>query len=93
MKDEGKQSNSFFNIISFFALVILAILVLVNALNIFSEQVKMVLETIKNVLILLIISVNAYKFVKGKAKGWKITYWISLLVFIAGTILIWFIKK
>lgn len=92
----SKNSNkNILNLFSFSALIIVAILVVINnLLPIIGVEIKGslmgVLSTIKDVLILLVVGLSAYAFVEGKTKSWKITFWVSVAVFAVGIILIWF---
>lgn len=92
----SKNSNkNILNLFSFSALIIVAILVVINnLLPIIGVEIKGslmgVLSTIKDVLILLVVGLSAYAFVEGKTKAWKITFWVSVAVFAVGIILIWF---
>lgn len=89
MKSENKN---IFNLFSFIVLVIAAVLIFVNKLlpvigiNA-GGPLFAILDTIKDVLILIVIGLLAYNFAKGKKKGWKITYWVSLGLFVAGIVL------
>ena len=39
-----------------------------------------------NIALLIAIAVPAYQFVKYKSKGWRVFYWVSLILFILGVI-------
>ena len=47
------------------------------------------LSTVKNVCFLVVIGITAYNFVKGKSKGWLITYIVAMSIIILTTIFIW----
>lgn len=91
----SKSNKSILNLFCFIALIIIAVLVLINNLlpiigvNI-SGSFFSLLNTIKEIMILIVISLSAYNFVAGKTKAWRIIYWIAIALFIAGIILIWF---
>ena len=92
MKDGEKQIN-LLNLFAFVALVIFAILQVVGVFSHFNllkiqGALITILDTIKNLCVAIVIGVTAYKFVKGKSKGYLYTYWISLAVFILCSILI-----
>lgn len=57
------------------------------------EQVKGSMGTasgimtfIGNILIIIALGLPAYGYVKGKSKGWKIFYWISIAIFALGIV-------
>ena len=90
MKKEG-----FISFLAFLALLIVATLFIASGvlpyLGIeFTDTVINVLDTIRSVFILIIVGVFSYRFTKGKAKWVKILFWISIAVYVAGTVLIWF---
>ena len=88
------SNNKFFSFLSFISIVILGILVLVNALlpaigvNLSGTLVNLLL-TVQQVFTLIVIGFFAYGFVCDKAIGWKVTYWVSLALFVAGIVLNW----
>ena len=95
-----KNSNkNVFNLMSYVALIIIALLIVVdNFLPIIGVQFTgaigtfmNILETIKNLFILIVIGVAAYNFIGDKAKWVKVVYWIAVVVFIVGAVLAWFI--
>ena len=91
----GKSNKNILNLFCFIALIIIAILILINNLlplvgvNV-SGPFFSALNTIKEILILIVVGLYAYYFVAGKSKTWKIIYWIAIALFIVGIILIWF---
>ncbi len=94
MKNTEKNVN-ILHLMSFVALVIVAILVVVNKLLPIvgvntSGPFFYALETIEKLFTLIVIGISAYNFVANKSKALKITYWVSVAVFIAGVVLIWF---
>ena len=92
MKDSNK---GFMNILAYVAFLTIALLIaLTNFLPIIGVVIKgsivNFLETLKNVLILFIVGVLAFRFAFNQGVKWvKVLYWVSLGIFIAGTILIW----
>lgn len=91
-----KESNkNFLNILSYVAFLTIALLLAItNFLPLIGVVIKGTivnfLETLKNVLILFIIGVLAFKFAFNQGAKWvKVLYWVSLGIFIVGTILIW----
>ncbi len=91
-----KQSNgNFLNFLCFVVLVLSAVLIFVcKLLPIVGLEVGgsliNILETVRDCLILLFIALSALNFVKGKGKVTKIIFAISICIFIAGIVLIWF---
>ncbi len=91
----GNSNKNILNLFSFIALIIVAVLIVINNLlpivgvNITGAFFS-ILNTIKEVLILIVVGISAYNFVAGKSKTYKIIYWIAIGLFIAGIILIWF---
>lgn len=86
------NNKNILNLLSFFALIIVAVLIVINNLlpaigvNV-SGRLFSILGTIKDIFILIVIGLSAYNFVAGKSKGWRITYWIAIVLFIVGVVL------
>ena len=79
---------------SYIALVIIALLILMNNLLplidvTIGPKIKNVLETVQNLLVLIVLGVLSYKFTLSSAKWIKVLYWIALIIFIAGTVILW----
>ncbi len=96
MDSNGSNRNNVFDFLSYIVLVIAALLIFINkllplvGLNISGATIH-VLETIKEVFILLVIGFSAYNFVAHKRnKAWKVIFIIAMVIFIAGIVLIWF---
>ena len=86
------MKKSTINFIAFVALFIVAVLILVN--NILplvgitiGGMLFTVLETVKDVLFLVIVGVSAYSFVANKTKAWKIIFAVIFVIFVVGIIL------
>ena len=94
MKDTQKNTN-ILNLIAFISLVIFAVLQILSTLKVVIDRpvIMNVLNTIKNLGIILVFGVTAWRFVAHKAKGYKITYWICLVIFILATIGLWIFNK
>lgn len=94
MKRTEKNVNVL-NLMSFVALVIVAVLVVVNKLlpvvgvNTTGPFFH-ALETVEKLFTIIVIGISAYNFVAKKGKAIKITYWVSVALFVAGVVLIWF---
>ncbi len=91
-----KNSNKgFINLLSYVALVIVAILMVVdifahfNILTINGGVLLNLLSTIKNLCILIVIGFAAYNFLPGNKKWVKVLFWISVIVLIIGTVIMW----
>ena len=56
-----------------------------NALGLFSSVVG-ILDLVGKIALFLAIAICAYQFVVGKSKGWKIVYWVALIVYAAGVV-------
>lgn len=92
MKSENK---SVLNLFAFIALITLAILEVLTGLNgigveLFGGTILSLLNTIKNICVVIVIGILAYNFVAGKKKGFIITYWICVAIFVVATVLMWF---
>ena len=89
-----KGEKNALNLISFVALVIISFLLLITrilpmvGLNIEGSLVNL-LETVKNVLVLIVIGINAYSFASNNKKWIKILFWVAIIVFVVATVLIW----
>lgn len=95
MKETKKNSN-LLNLIAFISLVIFAALEILNMLKGiigFGAVIMNLLNTIKNLGIILVFGITAWNFVANKKKGWKWTYWICLIIFILVTIGLWVFNK
>lgn len=88
------KNKNMMQTIAFFALIILSTLLLVKfflpiiGINI-SGVFVLVLETIQNVLVLVLIGVLAYRFSKDGKKWVKIVYWCALAVYVVAIVLMW----
>jgi len=88
------KNRGLVNFLSYIALLVIALLIVTgNLLPIFGIEIKgtfiSVLNTIRNVLILVVIGFAAFNYIPGKPKWIKILFWISIVVFVVGTCLIW----
>ncbi len=90
MKNEKKALN----LISYVALIIIAFLLLITqilpmvGLNVDGSLVNL-LSTVQNVLVLIVIGINAYSFASNNKKWVNILFWVAVIVFIVATVLIW----
>lgn len=89
-----KDNKNFLNFLAFLSFIIIAILIILTGLDslgihLFGTTLMALLETIRNVCVLLVVGLLSYKHVKGGKKFLKILYIIAVAVFIAGTVMIW----
>ena len=88
----NKTNKTILNLFSFVALIIVAALVVVNNLlpilgvNM-GGVVFVILEIIKDLLILVVIGFSAYDYISSKTEGYVITFWVAVAVFVVGIIL------
>lgn len=93
MKNTEKNVN-ILNLMAFIGVIIIAVLELFgffashDILTVGGTLVNF-LNTVKNICIMLVIGISAYNFVKGKSKGWLITYIVAMSIIVITTILIW----
>lgn len=92
-----KSNKNFLNVLSYVALILIALLLAITNLlpvigvNISGPLVN-ALKTVQNVLILIIIGVSAYNYAFRQGAKWiKVLFWISIVIFVVGTVLLWFI--
>ncbi len=94
MKSEKKSEVKVFNLFSYIVLIAVALLIVTReilpkiGLKVDGPLID-VLETIKDVLILIMVAIMSYNFIKGKGKAVVIIYWIAIVVFVAGMVLRW----
>ena len=89
-----KSNQDLLNTLSYVALVIIALLLVVrNLLPIVGVNIDgplfSILDTVQNIFILIVIGICAYNFASGKAKWVNILFWVAVVIFIVATILIW----
>ena len=92
-----KNSNkNLLETLSYVALIIIALLVFVHRLlPVVGVSVNgplfNVLDTIQNFLILLVVGILAHSFAYSSSnKVVRILFWSAIIVFIVGTVLVWF---
>lgn len=82
---------------AFWSLAIASILFVVNAIlnvirslaNVQSSALSTcisVFDILAKVALLIAIGIPAYSYVRGKGKGWKIFFWIALLIYALGIV-------
>ncbi|MBS6464282.1 MAG: hypothetical protein KH436_05055 [Firmicutes bacterium] len=89
----SESKKGVFNLFSYIALILAALLLVVyNLLPLVGVNVGGtffgVLAMIKDVLMVIVVGYFAYYFAYStKGKAWKIIFWIALVLYIAGVIL------
>lgn len=89
-----KSDKKVLNVISYVALIIIAFLLLITrvlpilGLDVGGPLIN-VLSTVQNILVLIVVGVNAYNFAMTGEKWVKILFWVAVVVFIVATVLIW----
>lgn len=94
MKNTEKNVN-ILNLLAFIGIVIIAVLEIFGFLT--SHDILVIkggtfvniLNTIKNICVILVIGITAFNFVKGKSKGWLITYIVCICIIVLTTVFIW----
>ena len=89
------NNNNVFNFMAFVGFIIIAVLEIISGLkaigvDLFGATIMNLLNTIKNLCVMIVVGVYAWRFVAGKGKGLKITYFIALIVYVVFTVLMWF---
>lgn len=93
MKNSEKNVN-ILNLMAFIGVIIVAILEVfglsfVKSWLSLGATLEHLLNTIKNICIIVVIGITAYNFVKNKSKGWLITYIVAMSIIVVATILAW----
>lgn len=93
MKNTNKNILS---ILSYIALIIVSLLIVVqNFLPIIHIKITggfvNLLDTIKNLLVLIVVGFAGYSFTVGRKKWVKILFWVSVAIYVVGTVLKWIV--
>lgn len=88
------NNKSVLNCLAFIAFSIFAILMILSGLNsvgvsILGDTVLKILDTVKNICLVVVLGCMSFKFVKAGKKVLKIIFILAIIVFIAGTIMAW----
>ncbi len=88
------NNNNILKTMAYFSLIILSLFVFITQILpvvglTVEGRLLNILMTIERVMTLLVLAILGLAFTKGKKKGWLITYFVALAIFIAGIILIW----
>ena len=89
-----KETKDLLKTISFLALIIFALLLAIERilplLGVNIEGMLLnILDTIKNIFIVIVIGINAFSFTEGKANWVKWLFWIAIIIIIVATVLMW----
>ena len=89
-----KSNKTIMDLIAYVALVVVAVLIILTGLDavgvkIFGSTVLNLLDTIKNVSILIVVGFASFNYMKNGGKAIKIIYWVAVAIFIVGTVLLW----
>ena len=89
-----QRNDQIINTLAYFAIALIAILIVIQyffpVIGIKIEGAFLhVLQTLQNVFILIVLGLAGYNFVNGKKKGWVISYWVFVIIFVVATIFIW----
>lgn len=91
----GSSEKSFVKFCAFWGLGIAAILFVVTAvLNVVNRLITVnglgsvisVFDILAKVALLIAVAVPAYGYVRGKSKGWKVFYWVALIIYTLGIV-------
>jgi ABC-type glycerol-3-phosphate transport system permease component len=50
-------------------------------------QIASILSFIAQIALAVAVAIPAYGYVRGRSKGWKIFYWIALVIYVVGCVL------
>ena len=89
-----KTDKGLINALAYVALVMIACVLLVTRLlPILGVQISgplfNIIETVKNILVLIVIGFSAYYFASNNRKWIRILFWISVIVYAVATVLLW----
>ena len=87
-----RGDRSLLGILSFMVLISVAILLVIRWLApilTISPTICTVLETLQNLLVLIVIGMLAYNFACSYGKGMKVIFWIAATIFLIGIVLLW----
>ncbi len=84
-RSETAAKNELAAFCAFWALLIAGILFLVKLiLNVVEAKLgkfEDIINMIVAIMLGLAIALTAYKYVRGKSKGWKIAYWVMIILY------------
>ncbi len=84
-RSETAAKNELAAFCAFWALLIAGILFLVqlilNAIGVNLGSFAGIINIIVAIMLGLAVALTAYKYVRGKSKGWKIAYWVMIILY------------
>jgi ABC-type glycerol-3-phosphate transport system permease component len=87
-RTESTERRDYVKFCAFWGMAIAAILFVVggilNWLNL--GTIASICNLIAQIALAVAIAVPAYGYVRGRSKGWKIFYWIALVIYIFGVV-------
>lgn len=86
MAEKEKNKLSIINLLSFFALVGLGIVLVLTAVGLFSS-ISTIIRAIADLIAYGLIAYNAFYYVRKKSTAYKIIYAVALTLIIVGIIL------
>lgn len=85
------SSVSATEICAFWGIVIAVALLVVTAfLRMFGANlgtIASILDLVAKIALLVAVALPAYGYVRGRAMGWKVTYWVALILYIVFIVL------
>lgn len=85
-KKKVVTESSFLRAISYFALVIAAVVFLLGAIPALGA-ITGILNLVGQICLLIGIGIPAYNYTCGKKVAWRVIYWIALVVYLLGCVL------
>ena len=70
----------------FFAALIFVVVGILRLFNVGDRPLLSILEIVAKVLLLVAVAVPAYGYVAGKTTGWRVVYWVALLIYALGVV-------
>ena len=86
------MKKNLLSFLSFITFVLVSLLIFITVLlprigvNVTGSLFN-IIETIKDILLFIIIGISAYSFVATKKSGWKIFFVVMLVIFVVGIVL------
>ena len=90
----NSERSGLINFVAFVAIMVIALLEVFSVLAHFNVltvggTLINVLNTIKNVAVILVMGITAYKYASNRKKGIRIAYWVAVLIIVVATVLMW----
>ena len=87
MSNNGK--NEFVRACAFWGIVIAAVVFVIGGILRWvgiGENIIGILDLVAKVALLIAVAIPAYDWIKYKKVGWRVTYWIALVVYVFGVV-------